>query len=111
MIQLSSLTFDDLGKRVIYTPVAGPPEVGYITSYNHEFIFVEYPPSETPKATLPEDLEWDTGAPLPLLDTAEAASLTCPHCQALVTVPGLSTVFATICPHCSEGINLKTQAT
>lgn len=59
MIQLSQLTFADLGKRVIYTASDGRRETGYITSYNHEFIFVEYPPSETPKATSPEDLEWD----------------------------------------------------
>lgn len=111
MIPLSSLTFADLGKRVVYSPVAGPQEVGYITSYNHEFIFVEYPPSETPKATGPEDLEWDTGAPLPPLETAEVTSLTCPHCQAVVTARGVSAVFATICPACGEGINVKTSAT
>jgi hypothetical protein len=107
MINLSTLTFQDLGKRVVYTPQAGRRETGYIVSFNHQFAFVEYPPSEQPKATLPEDLEWDAGAPLPPLDTADAASIACPHCHAVFSVPGLSTVFATVCPHCSQGIDVK----
>src|SRR6185437_5020045 len=44
MVQLSSLTPENLGKRDLYSE-RWSGEVGYIVSFNHQFVFVEYPPS------------------------------------------------------------------
>lgn len=52
----------DIGRRVIYTPLApgAPKETGTIFSFNVDYVFVVYgPPGSTPAATSRQDLEWE----------------------------------------------------
>ena len=66
MIDLKSLTEDDLGRTVLYTPsaVSFPhhmifQERGVVTSWNETYIFVRYGANQHSNATSPRDLEWD----------------------------------------------------
>ena len=66
MIDIKKLTKDDIGKWVVYTPIAGVAECGRIKSWNKEFIFVVYKCNKewgrfkdfTGQATDPEDLSY-----------------------------------------------------
>ena len=49
----------DIGRRVEYTPAHGPSEIGEVTSFNDQWVFVKYGVGNiTSKATRREDLKW-----------------------------------------------------
>lgn len=55
-------TFDDIGRRVIYTGnryPGGKLEYGKITGLTAHGVFVRYDNDRQAKSTSPEDLEWD----------------------------------------------------
>ena len=58
MIQINKLTQDDLGEAVLYHSFGEPPQKGFITSWNDNFIFVEFRPRTCGRgeACDPEDL-------------------------------------------------------
>ena len=68
MINIASLTKEDIGKWVKYHSPDGRDEIGRIKSWNEKFIFVVYKCNEwnrfedfTGAATNPEDLEFIKG--------------------------------------------------
>jgi hypothetical protein len=55
-------TFDDIGRRVIYTGnryPGGRLEYGKITGLSASSVFVRYEHDKHAKSTAPEDLEWN----------------------------------------------------
>lgn len=59
MIDISQLTPEHVGRRVVYRPWHGGHEVGTISSWNDRFVFVRYGGSSTAAATDPRDLEFE----------------------------------------------------
>lgn len=54
-------TPDDIGRGVVYRAVPGfAPEQGIITSFNDDWVFVNYGSETYGVATRREDLEWLT---------------------------------------------------
>ena len=61
MIDLTTLTESDKGRKVIYRPnEIAPPQEGVITSWNGSYIFVDYQNVGWGQATLPSKLEFLT---------------------------------------------------
>lgn len=58
-MKITDLTDRDKGRRVIYTPSAGRPEVGTISSWNDDYVFVRYTAGSTAAATHPTDLTFE----------------------------------------------------
>lgn len=59
MIEITELTDKDKGRRVVYKVTGAKPETGTITSWNKEFIFVDYYQTGRGTATMPKNLTWD----------------------------------------------------
>ena len=60
MIHIDTLKEEDIGTEVIYVSRVGHRETGYITSWNHINIFVNYGKTDGyGTATYPRDLYWD----------------------------------------------------
>tara|TARA_Y100001956_G_C4070043_1_gene163479 strand:+ start:29 stop:211 length:183 start_codon:yes stop_codon:yes gene_type:complete len=55
MIDIKTLTQEDIGRRVVYEKQYTLDE-GIISSYNEKYIFVKYGTCSTAQATSPEDL-------------------------------------------------------
>jgi len=49
----------DLWRKVTYSPVGGPKEVGVITRITTDFIFVKFADDLFSKACRRQDLEWN----------------------------------------------------
>lgn len=58
MIDVAALRETDVGRGVVYAPVAGPREDGFISSWNDEWVFVRYGASRTARATDPRELDF-----------------------------------------------------
>lgn len=59
MINISDLKPEDKNRKVVYTPYKGAPlEEGRITSWNDQYIFVDYTNVGRGNATPPEKLEF-----------------------------------------------------
>lgn len=55
MIDIKTLTQEDIGRKVVYEKQHTSDE-GTISSYNERYIFVKYGTCATAQATSPEDL-------------------------------------------------------
>jgi len=59
-MRIEELTDEHVGRRVIYTANHGEREVGTISSWNENMVFVRYGLGPTAAATNPERLEFET---------------------------------------------------
>ncbi len=59
MIDIARLRPPDVGRGVIYTPSAGKPERGVLSSWNDKYIFARFTSGSTAAACDPADLTWE----------------------------------------------------
>ena len=72
MIDIKSLTKDDIGKWVVYKSSIGEGEIGKLKSWNESFVFVVYKCNHdwnnfknyTAAATAPKDLTFSVAEPM-----------------------------------------------